>query len=428
METSKGDSQRLVIGIPTRNRAQLAMAAIDSVLRSDAGVDLVVSDNSTQAAERDRLAEFCASKPAGAVEYVRPPEPLSMAAHWEWFWKAIEETIAPTHLAYLTDRLVFREGALAELAEIVRLNPDSVVSYHWDRVHDRALPVELQQTQWSGKLLELDSRKLIELSSLGVFPECLPRLMNSFAPVSVISAIERRFGDVFGDVSPDYRFAYRCLAVRDSVLYLDRACVIEHGFSRSAGGNYVLGSMNDDATWFAQELDTARFGATPEPAFETGANAILQEYCSVRAELNGDGFPPVDERGYLVANAISADRLEDPRWRARTSELLRRRGWTRWSSIRHVLGLTREMAGFAARHPGVLPRSIRRQVRERPPGTVAAYVLPRIGLNPRIGPGFRFDSSEEAIAHANENPRPRMATTWPVHRLARAGAVVRNLR
>jgi hypothetical protein len=419
---------QLAIGIPTRNRAELAMAAVDSVLRSGvAGVTVVVSDNSTDADERDRLAEFCASKPHGTVEYVRPPEPLAMAAHWEWLWKTIDDTIAPTHVAYLTDRLVFRAGALGELVDIVSRDPGRVVSYHWDRVHDLRTPVELEQTQWSGKLLELDCGKLIDLASrTAMFIECLPRLMTCVAPASVVTAIEQRFGDVFGSVSPDFRFAYRCLAVCDSILYLDRACMIEHGFMRSAGGNYVLGNMNEDATRFARELTSPRFGATPEPAFETVANAIFQEYCCVHAEVGGDEFPPPDEWGYLAANAISADRIEDPSWRARTQELLRRRGWTRWSSVRHALGLALEMAGFVIRHPAVLARSVKRQVHDRPPGTVLGSMLPRLGLKPPIRDEFKFETSAQAIAFAEANPRPRRSHSWAEHRLARAGVIVRT--
>src|SRR5213079_1148751 len=101
----------LAIGIPTRNRAELAITAVDSVLRAGRReVGVVVSDNSTDHGEAARLEELCAAR-GPAVRYLRPPEPLPMAAHWEWLWGAIEHEAGASHVAYLTDRLVFAAGA-----------------------------------------------------------------------------------------------------------------------------------------------------------------------------------------------------------------------------------------------------------------------------------------------------------------------------
>jgi hypothetical protein len=418
----------LAIGIPTRNRAELAIAAVQSVLRSRVlGVSVVLSDNSTDGAEQDRLKEFCDRHPDEVLHYVRPPEPLPMPDHWEWLWQTIKATTATSHVAYLTDRLVFAAGALAELMETVASHPDQLVTYHWDHVKDLSTPVELVQSQWTGRVLELDTRALLELSSRGAFGNYIPRLMNCIAPVALLDELDRRFGDVFGSVSPDFRFAYRSLAVRDTILYLDRSCVIEHGMTRSAGAGYLRGTMNRDAHHFAQQLSVPRFGATPEPAFETVANAIFQEYCSVRDEVGGDGFPPVHWRSYLGAHAVSVDRIVEPEWRARMEELLRQRGWTRRQRARHTLELALEIGAYFVRHPGALARSVKRQIWDRPPGTPAARLLPKVGLRPGIRDELRFDSAAEAIAHADAHPRPRTPYAWHVHQLQRSGAIVREV-
>jgi hypothetical protein len=418
---------RLVIGIPTRNRAELAVAAVESVLRAgESGVRVVVSDNSTDAAERDRLEVFCDGGD-DLVEYVRPPEELAMAAHWEWLGRQIRELFAPTHVAYLTDRLAFTAGALTELVDVVSHHPDRVVSYQWDTVNDTTVPVELVQSQWTGRLLELDASTLLDLSRRGEFGKEIPLFMTCVAPAGLMDAMERRFGDVFGLIAPDYRFGYRCLALCDTILYLDRSCVIQHGMKRSAGISYMRGDMNEDAERFARELSEPRFGATPEPGFETVTNAIFQEYCTVRAEVGGGRLPAPDRRGYLTANAISIDRIAEPAWRERMRELLRRHGWSRRDSARHVTLLAAEMAGYLLRHPGVLARSVKRQLWDRPPGTPLADLLARAGRDPRIRNELRFGSSAEAIAYADANPRARTPHTWPVHRLARAGAIVRDV-
>lgn len=419
---------RLAIGLPTRNRPDMARAAIEAVLRwPHPDVVLVVSDNSTDPDALARLAEFCAGLPPEAVRYVRPPEPLAMAEHWAWLWHEIRDTLSPTHVGYLTDRLVLAARALPQLVGIVAREPELVLSFQVDHVHDLRTPVELVQRQWTGQLLELDARELIELSRRGRSGDFMPRMLNSITPAGVMSAIERRFGDVFGDVAPDYRFAFRALAVCDTTLYLDRSCVTEHGMTRSAGIGFSKGTMNQDASRFARELAVPRFGATPEPGFETVANAIFQEYCAVRQELGGDRFPPPHWRSYLTANAISVDRIQDPAWRERMRDLLRRRGYTRRNGVAHVAGLTLEMAGYFARHPGALARSVKRQLWDRPPGTPAAFLLARAGLSPRLRDDLRFASSAEALAHADLRPRRRMPYSWHLHRVERAGAIVRRL-
>jgi hypothetical protein len=417
---------RLAIGIPTRNRAELATMAVESVLSSTRAVPVVVSDNSTEGEHQKRLESFCARQ-SEQVRYVRPAEPLSMAAHWEWLRHVIEED-GPTHIAFLTDRLLFAAAALIELLGIVEREPESVVSYHHDRLEDAEPPVELVQTQWTGKLLELDARKLIELSSRGVWGDYLPRMLNSVVPVSTLAAIERRFGGVFAPVSPDYRFAYRCLAIRESILYLDRACLIEHGLGSSSGISFAVGRPNRHAVRFQDELPIPRFGKTPEPRFETTANAIFEEYCAVREEVVGGRFPAVHDRGYLAANATSISRIESPEWRARMTDLLRQKGWRRRDSARRVLGQALAVAVYFARHPGAFARSVWRQLWERPPGTPAAFLLPRVGLKPGIRDDLRFESSRDAIAHANAHPRARTLYAWHVHTLRRAGAIRREAR
>ncbi|HEY0633516.1 MAG TPA: glycosyltransferase [Thermoleophilaceae bacterium] len=417
---------RLAVAVPTRNRADLAKAAVRSVLReAHPDITVVVSDNSTDDGDREELAEFCAQQAPGRVEYVRPPQPLEMAAHWEWVRRVVQSRGAHTHLTYLTDRMVFLAGALAELVEIVARHPERVLSYHHDRVEDRALPAELVQTQWTGRLLELDACRLIDLSRRGMWGDYLPRMLNSIVPLSVLTAIEDRFGSVFAPVSPDYRFAYRCLATCDAVLYLDRACLIERGMTRSAGISYAKGKSNRDAADFQLALSTPLFSATPEPAFATVANAIYDEYFAVRRETGGSRFPAVDRRSYLAANAASVDRIEDPAWKLRMQEILSRHGWTRRDRARETIDLALMMAGYFIRHPAAFARSAKRQLLDRPPGTPLALLLPRIGIDPRLRDELRFQSSAEAITHAEAHPRPRTASAWHTHRLRQAGAIIR---
>ncbi|HEX2086573.1 MAG TPA: glycosyltransferase [Solirubrobacteraceae bacterium] len=414
---------RLAIGIPTRNRRDLAMAAVESVVSSARReVAVVVSDNSTDDHDLEPLRELCARH--DGVSYVRPPEPLAMPDHWEWLWHRIREAADPTHVAYLTDRMVFTPGALPDLLAIVERHPDRVLSYREDRIDDLTTPVQLVQSQWTGQLLELDPRRLIELSSRGDYGDHLPRMLNSIAPVEVVDAVEERFGDVFRTVSPDYGFAFRSLTVSGPILYLDRGCLIHYGMLRSAGISYLRARPNDAARDFERRLTSERFGATPEPRLETIGNAIYQEYCLAREQAGPEWFPPVDLESYLAVNAISATRMEDPEWRRRTEALLRERGWTRRRRAQRAAAHALRIASYFARHPTAFARSVKRQLWDRPPGTPAARLLPRLGIDPRIRDDLRFDDVRSAIAYAGAHPRRRTPYAWHLEPLRRGGAIL----
>lgn len=404
------------------------MEAIASALRGRPdGVTVAVSDNSADPDQQRELAAFCAGQAPGAVLYLQPPGPLSMAAHWEWLRRRITERLDPTHLAYLGDRMVFTAGSLARVAAIAARHPDKVVAYSHDHVDDLEPPVALVQLQWTGRVLELDSRTLLRMTSRATWGSYLPRMINSIAPVDVMARIEARYDDVFGMTSPDFCFAYRCLSVCDTILFEDRCATVYRGARASSGISYLRGLPNEHNDAFERHLPGGRHDSTPEPGFETTANAIFEEYCFVRARAGDPArFPAIDPRAYLAVNALSASRIRDPERRARVEELMRRRGWTRGARIRNRAAKVAPAFGYFVRHPGAIGRTLHRQLIERPPGTPASVLLPKIGIDPRVRDELRFASSQEAIAHAETHPRRRSPSSWPLHALSRAGAIVRD--
>jgi hypothetical protein len=384
---------RVAIVVPTRNRADLAARAVRSVVAAEASaVSLIVSDNSTEPGEAERLRAVCEEYGVGAVRYLRPPEPLAMPAHWQW---AVHQALGDeqvTHVAYLTDRMVFKRGQLDELLAIVAGRPAEVVTYNHDSVLDHSRPIRLRLEPWSGLLVEIPSERLLRLSSSGVIHASLPRMLNTVVPREVLDAVERRFGTVFESIAPDFCFAFRCLATVDGILFWDASPLVQHGLDVSNGSTYARGVASKARRDFDEQLGATPMNhATPVPEFETIRNAILNEYAVVGAEAADPArFPPIDPRGYLAAVVEDLSLLENRQVRNRMLGVLADTGWVGAPKRRLDAAMLMLRAMFLG------------------------WDVARAGsrLAARVRPGAHFDSTEAALTHAQTTQRP------PEHGLA----------
>jgi len=369
---------RILVVVPTRNRAQLARAAIASVLGQHVAVHLLVSDNSTEPAETEDLHRFCAGLDQAVVTYVRPGELLAMSAHWDWALQRGLELGDFTHVTYLTDRMVFRDDALAEIVRMAGLFSSDVISYNHDRVDDSRRPVALEQRDWTGKLFAIPSVQLLRLTARAIIPPCLPRMLNAIVPVDVLADVRRRFGTVFDSVSPDYAFAYRVLSLRDRILYYDAPALIHYALDRSNGATYSRGIPSRDRVDFMANLGSAVLnGAAPVPGFHNATNGIFSEYEVTRAAAEPGRFPQIDRFQYLGMMDWDSRQLVEPELVATSAALLRANGWRRRDRVAWLLP---RLAGYLRADPvGALSAALRR---------------------PR-----RFPTAEAAIDHANRHPR-----------------------
>ena len=178
--TDKYSSLRVII--PTRNRADLAIGAIRSVLSQPVdSVRILVSDNSTSGKERASLSRFCRKLKDKRLRYIAPPEPMPMSPHWDWAMREALRTEA-SHFTVLTDRMVYRPAELTCLLKIVAQHPSRIVSYKHDRVADLKAPIRVEQQAWTGKLFEIQSARLLALTSQAILHESLPRMLNCIVP------------------------------------------------------------------------------------------------------------------------------------------------------------------------------------------------------------------------------------------------------
>lgn len=398
------------IVVPTRNRAPMACAAVRSLLDQSASrLRVVVSDNSTDPGAAAEVERFCSQFDDG-VRYIRPAEPLAMPAHWQWALRTALDGTPATHVAYLTDRMVMKRDELGGLLELVRTHPERVISYNHDLVDDWLRPASLHLYDWSGRLFDVRAEHLLYLSSRAVIRPPLPRMMNSIVPRSVLDRVEGRFGSVFDSISPDFCFTYRCLDTVDSILYWDKAILLQYALDRSNGASYSRGDDAPDRLDFAAQLGSREMNyAAPVPQFRTIRNAIVHEYCFVKRESGSDRFPEVDPRAYIAAVVEDFSQIENVELRDSMFDVLRDNGWVGAPRARYAGGLALLRIAFrgwdvlrAVTRAGL--RAARTLFSER-----RARLLGRLGLRvptPLIG----FRSAAEAIEFANRNPRPPALT------------------
>ena len=319
-----------IVVIPTRNRAAIATNAIRSVLNQPVeNVAVLVSDNSTSETERETLAQFCEKQSDSRLRYVRPPKALSMPAHWDWAIHEALRSYTANHFLYLTDRMMFRKGALSEVLSLAALYPDKVITYNQDRIVDNVSPIRVEQCPGTGKLLEVDSPRLTWLLSQAVFHPGLPRMNNSVVPRAVLARIDERFGTVFSSISPDFNFCCRCLELEESILFFDKSPIFHYALSRSNGASVTRGEMTPDYRDFTANLPAADaiWSAAPIPELNTAVNAVFHEYCLFRQETGSDRFFPLDEEKYLQANANEIEEIIDPQLKAEMLALLVNHGY-----------------------------------------------------------------------------------------------------
>ena len=396
----------LIVVVPTRNRASLAERAVKCVLDSGLpNVGVMVSDNSTRPEEKERLSSFCA---ASGVRYLQPPDPKPMSPHWDW---AIAQALAlpeATHFTYLTDRMVFRPGALRTLVDIIETLPSKVISYNHDLIDDYSRPVRLHEFRWTGRALEIDSDYLLALAARSQHPPCNPRFLNSVAPREVVDRVRARFGNVFDSISPDFCWAYRCLDLVDSIVYWDRSALINYAYDRSNGAGYLRGVHSSDSADFQAQLGSKPMNRdAPVPEFWTITNAVMNEYCFVKRETGSAKFPDVDRSSYLEAMARDVESILDPDLRAAQRELLVREGGV---PDRTGASPFRRRLRAAARDPLRAARRAARRALANSSTQEAWRRLGRAGVTPPSSDRFGFESTEDALQWTYQFPR--RPTAW----------------
>lgn len=368
------------IVIPTRNRPELAIIAIKSVLRQDFDdFEVVVSDNSSEQ-HAPKLAEAVAALADSRVWYVRPPSELDMGEHWEF---ALQHARGD-YVGYLTDRMAFRKDALSRLHAQITTRGSHVISYSSSGILELERPYRLQRPPFSGRAETFRSEWVVSLLARSVSPWGAPCMLNSFTSSRVIAEMKAAYGTSMASVAPDVAF---CVVLLDHVPdfdYLDVPLMVSYGVAWSNGAGFGSGRLNESAREFAARVE--RQGGlpfAPIPEIVNNHNIRANEYGKMRAAQRSGRFIELDLVSYcdeLAAELTLQGSHALKRDWERLEEFMDQRGLVRASVIPHRSTLKR------AAHPLLLAAN------------------DWLGINPLNRPVGRFSSVDEALAYEEDHP------------------------
>jgi hypothetical protein len=356
--------------IPTRDRAALAIDAVESLRAQSVPLEIYVSDNATNEQDARTLSEYCRNLGDPRLTYLRAPEPMRVGAHWNWALEAVLRRSGATHVTLHYDRKITRPDHLSFLVAAAAGHPDEVITYLTDYVTD---DLALWQAAATGALYRVSTTRMLELLSRGevlLLGQTFPILSNSLVPRAVLEKIRERFGVICSGDGPDVNFGFRFAAIADHSLHLDRALSILRATQVSNGLSYLSGGATDVAVEHA-----------PIAGLRLGNNILYGEYETVRRAAP-DRVPPLDRNGYLEDLARGLALVRDDAARAELIGVLRSHGWRGTYAPKRRVRALRGAAKRIVQHGAAL-----------------------LGVHIQRWSGFRHRSDAGAVRYAIEHPR-----------------------
>lgn len=402
--------------VPTRNRPELAEATVRSLLAlPDPRLSVWISDNSNDEAEAARLQALIAPIADARLRYLRPPQPLAMGAHFDWVVQQALAEPTVTHLCTPTDRMLFVASHLRVLLDAGAREARRLIAFPHDHIQDHRTPITLNQHDWTGRLVEIDSATFVRHMQEVGWSQALPRLLNCLAPRRVLEGIRAAYGSVLDSTSPDLCFGYRTLEREDSFLYLDCPAMFDYAMTRSNGHSAARGDMSRDYTDFLRHIGASGlYPDSPMPGFPGTTNAGAQEYNLVRRQSGSAKLEPLNLHQYFELIARDLRDVENPVQRRTLGDTVEHfardyRASGRLQRDRRAAVLRRVGARL---DPAYLGRKLVKTLSKRWRGdaTAGTRLLRAVGVAPyALGETVTsWPDARGAVTHALTQPLPRI--------------------
>lgn len=256
---------KLSIIIPTRNRQDYLLYAVNTIVQYCPSAEIIVCDNSSSDKLRDILAAHISG---GNIRYSYSSEYLSVVDNFE---RALKMSTGK-YVMFIGDDDSVGPGLQEVVDWAIEFNVDAVVSYRdkflvsyfWPGVQSKyygnGYAANMFVHDFSGEAFKIDPieslRSVADVcgsSGLG----SLPRAYHGLVARSVLDRVTLKHGRVFGGVSPDIYSATLIASECSSAYVVDFPFVIPGASSVSTAGQ---GAAQSDRTSLRNTEHTARFG------------------------------------------------------------------------------------------------------------------------------------------------------------------------
>lgn len=252
--------------IPTRNRPDCLLCAVQIALRQLPDAEIIVSDNSDSDGLRHRLADEIAS---GRVRYTYSNEQLSVVDNFE----RTLQMATGAYIAFIGDDDSVGPG-LWEIAEwaqreaveaVVSYTDAFVASYFWPGVRSKyfglGYSAKLFVNAFDGSARAIDGRQALSqvAARFGGGLGSLPRAYHGLVSRALLDRIRARHGHVFGGVSPDIFSATLITAECRKAYIVNYPFLVPGASAASTAGQ---GAERSDRAGLRDTDHISRFGAS----------------------------------------------------------------------------------------------------------------------------------------------------------------------
>ena len=281
----------LSVVIPTHNRSQYALSTIKSLIALSSDIQIVVCDTSSD----DVIStEFLNESNRGRLNIIRPPNNLSVVDN---FNEALK--YAKGHYVIFIGDDDFVTASVVEIAKWAKDNDVDAIrctfpaSYYWPDYYSQyfkdGYAAKLAVRSFTGSIKSLNSKEayLTALDSLGGGVGEMPRAYLGLISMNLISAIEKKFGKLFGGVSPDIYSAALISNTASKVVDIDYPFIIPGHSGVSTSGQSASGGHRGKL----RDNDHIR------PFVDLKWDVLIPEYYSVPTVWGYSLFKAVEKTG-----------------------------------------------------------------------------------------------------------------------------------
>ncbi len=224
--------------IPTRNRALLLRNALQSVRNQTFGdYEIIVCDNCSDD-ETSQVAK------AYDVQYVRPPEVLSLPRNWEF---ALSQAQGE-YVTFLSDDDAFSPSLLNRVSQHLdhELIAWNFCDYFYPDFHQKERRNSLFTRYFSGETQVVSADATLEYTFATFSLYRFPQLTNAIYKRSLIERMRRKVSNLFPIVSADVFSGVLALSLLDDYLFLDYPFTVYGRHEQSITAMIIQGREHDE--------------------------------------------------------------------------------------------------------------------------------------------------------------------------------------